>query len=74
LSQDPDNIITADSFTKRSREDAEKHDALRRKLAVLERRGEPGEVANVAVFLASDESSYITCQVVRADGGRSDYM
>ncbi len=70
----PGSIITADSFTKRSKEEAEKHDAQRRKLAVLGRRGEPGEIANVAVFLASDESSFISGQVLLADGGRTDYI
>ncbi len=35
----------------------------------LKRLGEPKEVASVAVFLASDESSYINGQVIRVDGG-----
>ncbi|MCG5047543.1 SDR family oxidoreductase [Pectobacterium brasiliense] len=35
----------------------------------LKRIGNPSEVADVAVFLASDLSSYITGQVIRADGG-----
>jgi len=34
------------------------------------RLGEPEEVAAVAVFLASDESSYITGQTIYPDGGR----
>ncbi|HUT48406.1 MAG TPA: SDR family oxidoreductase [Alphaproteobacteria bacterium] len=34
------------------------------------RLGEPGEVAAVAVFLASAEASYITGQVIYCDGGR----
>ncbi len=37
--------------------------------ASMHRRGTPEEVANLAVFLASDESSYITGQVIRIDGG-----
>jgi NAD(P)-dependent dehydrogenase (short-subunit alcohol dehydrogenase family) len=36
----------------------------------LGRCGEPEEVAAVAVFLASAESSYITGQTIYADGGR----
>ena len=34
------------------------------------RVGEPDEVAGVAVFLASEDSSYITGQTIYADGGR----
>lgn len=36
----------------------------------LGRCGEPEEVAAVALFLASDESSYITGQTIYPDGGR----
>jgi len=34
------------------------------------RMGEPEEIARVAVFLASDESSYLTGQTIYPDGGR----
>ena len=34
------------------------------------RVGDPGEIASVAVFLASEDSSYITGQTIYADGGR----
>lgn len=37
--------------------------------SALKRLGTPEEVAKVAVFLASDLSSYITGQVIRVDGG-----
>lgn len=35
----------------------------------LERLGEPQDVANAALFLASEESSYITGQVISVNGG-----
>ena len=35
--------------------------------------GEPEDVANIALFLASDESRMITGASIPADGGRSAY-
>jgi len=42
--------------------------------AMLRRVGEPEDVANVALFLASDESNFITGQVIAVDGGRMDFI
>ena len=33
------------------------------------RLAEPDEVAQLCVFVASDASSYITCQIIGIDGG-----
>lgn len=35
--------------------------------------GEPEDIANIAVFLAADESRMITGAAIPADGGRSAY-
>jgi 3-oxoacyl-[acyl-carrier protein] reductase len=43
--------------------------AATRSATALRRSGVPSEVADAAVFLASDISSYITGQVLRVDGG-----
>jgi NAD(P)-dependent dehydrogenase (short-subunit alcohol dehydrogenase family) len=44
---------------------------LERRLAMtpLGRIGQPEDIAGVAVFLASDQASFITGQVVVVDGG-----
>jgi len=46
------------------REDAKRQIALRR-------LGDPEEVARVALFLASEEASYITGATLTVDGGRT---
>jgi 3-oxoacyl-[acyl-carrier protein] reductase len=42
--------------------------------AMMGRIGEPEDVANAAVFLASPESGCITAQMLTVDGGRMDYI
>jgi NAD(P)-dependent dehydrogenase (short-subunit alcohol dehydrogenase family) len=37
----------------------------------LGRIGAPEEIARAAVFLASEESSFITGQILTADGGKT---
>jgi 3-oxoacyl-[acyl-carrier protein] reductase len=47
-------------------------DSARR--AMLGRVGQPEEIANAALFLVSDEASFITAQTLTADGGRMDLL
>jgi NAD(P)-dependent dehydrogenase (short-subunit alcohol dehydrogenase family) len=49
-------------------------DAVREQFAdvsVFDRYGQPEEIADCAVFLASDEASFVTGEVLRVDGGFS---
>jgi 3-oxoacyl-[acyl-carrier protein] reductase len=43
-------------------------------LTMMGRVGEPQDIANAVVFLASPESGWITAQVLTVDGGRMDYI
>ena len=47
-------------------------DAARR--AMLGRVGKPEDIANAALFLVSDEASFITAQTLTVDGGRMDFL
>jgi 3-oxoacyl-[acyl-carrier protein] reductase len=42
--------------------------------AMLARAGEPADIANVITFLASEESGFMTGQLLSVDGGRMDFL
>ena len=42
-----------------------------KKMIPMRRMGQPEDIAKVAVFLASEDSAYITGQVIKVDGGIS---
>ncbi len=42
--------------------------------SMLGRVGEPEDIANAALFLASDESRFMTGQIMTVDGGRTDFL
>jgi Enoyl-(Acyl carrier protein) reductase len=41
---------------------------------MMGRIGEPHDIANAVVFLASPGSGWITAQMLTVDGGRMDYI
>ena len=67
-------VVVTDMTYARPQEEAKRFIEERRKLTVLGRAGTTQDIADLAVFLASDESSFITGQVIAADGGRTGLM
>jgi len=62
-----------------SREYTEKPGPAARERATFQKlypfsKGEPEDIASIAVFLASDESRMLTGTTIAADGGRSSYL
>lgn len=70
----PGLIRTDMGLGHRSRAEQEERIQRFEKVSILGRIGEPEDVANVVLFLASDESSFITGQVITVDGGRTDFI
>jgi 3-oxoacyl-[acyl-carrier protein] reductase len=66
--------IKTDMTKGKSGAEAEEVDKRKAGLAAIRRIGDPQDIANLALFLASDESSFITGQVIVADGGRVDFV
>ena len=63
----------APSVTKTDMFDQMSHEAREKLInsSALKRAAEPKDIANVALFLASELSSFVTGQIIRADGGIS---
>jgi NAD(P)-dependent dehydrogenase (short-subunit alcohol dehydrogenase family) len=70
----PGTMQTRFLYTTRSPEEVEKHLELRKGNCALRRVGKPEDIANAALFLASDEASFISAHVLCVNGGRNDLM
>ncbi len=70
----PGFFLTPLTSATRTPEEVEEHIRVRTSSAVLNRPGQLDELANVVLFFASDESSFVTGQTLCVDGGRTDRM
>lgn len=70
----PGLIITPMVSGRRSPEQIEQVIEDRKRVAVVGRVGDPQDIANVALFLASEDSSFISGQTIPVDGGRINRM
>lgn len=73
----PGVIATIDTINKQILEEGEKRKEKEKDIP-FHRIGMPEEIAKIALFLASDDASYITGSLIYADGGlsllRSNYF
>lgn len=67
----PGFVETDLTHSRRSPEEAKLFIEQELKQTPLGRAGTPQDIANLALFLASEDSSFITGQIIAADGGRS---
>jgi len=70
----PGLIQTDMSLGHRTPEERARRISYFKEKSILQRIGEPEDIANASLFLASDESSFITGQVITVDGGRIDFI
>jgi 3-oxoacyl-[acyl-carrier protein] reductase len=68
----PGTIKTEIGTTRRTPEEYELFLEKRKKQTALKMVGDVKDVANIVLFLASDDSAFITGQVIATDGGRKN--
>lgn len=70
----PGLIRTDMAMGNRTKEEREQRIHYFKESSILKRVGEPEDIANATLFLVSDESRFITGQVITVDGGRKDFI
>jgi len=70
----PGRILTPIVYLSRTPEQVEDFIKVGKETAVLGRLGTPEDIARLALFLASEDSAFITGEVVACNGGRVNMM
>jgi len=70
----PGHILTDMTIVGRSPAEVKERGRYFEEHTMLRREGEPEDIANAVLFLASDEASFITGQILSVDGGRTDFL
>jgi 3-oxoacyl-[acyl-carrier protein] reductase len=70
----PGRILTPLVFATRTPEQVEAFVEGGKRGSVLGRNGTVEDIAHLALFLASDDSAFITAEIVACNGGRTDVM
>ncbi len=70
----PVRILTPLIYASRTPEQVEKFIEVGKSTSVLGRLGTVEEIAHLALFLASDDSAFITAEIIACNGGRTNLM
>ena len=70
----PGRILTQIVYSNRTPEQVDEFLKIGKEAAVLGRLGTVEDIAHLALFLASDDSSFITAEIIASNGGRKNLM
>jgi len=70
----PGEILTPLTYKDQKKEDVKNKLINSKNITMVKRLGNTRDVANLVLFLVSDESSFITAEIISVDGGRIDRM
>ncbi len=70
----PGRVLTPLVYASRTPEQVKQFIAIGESAAVLGRLGTPEDIARLALFLSSDDASFITAETIACNGGRTDLM